>query len=222
MALGEVTLEVCKNTDTRYKEIRDRHYVDNRGTHGQQIHFIIHYDGEIAGIISGASSVYAVKSRDDFFGIPKGREVRQKVFLPAIVNNVVFRLETHIPNLATKVLAKWRKVTAQLWEELYGVQVIGFETFVVEEDYRKGSLYLADNWKRVGETAGSTKAHKGLTTASTRVETSKKLVYCRWIKGKQIVPKVEYVSSWRASTPEEKARAKQLTALRKEMLGKLF
>lgn len=222
MALGEVTLEVCKNTDERYKSIRDRHYVENRGTHGQQLHFLVRLDGEIVGIISGASSVYAVRSRDDFFAIPADKERKQKVYLPAIINNVVFRLEHHVPNLATKVLAKWRKVVAQLWEELYGVKVIGFETFVVEEDWRKGSLYLADNWKCVGETAGSTKAHKGLTTASTRVKTSKKLVYCRWIKGKQIVPEVSYVSSWRASTPEEKARAKELTARRKEMLGKLY
>jgi len=32
-----------------------------------------------------------------------------------------------------------------LWEDLYGVPVIGFETFVVEEDWRKGTLYRADN-----------------------------------------------------------------------------
>ncbi|MCA1800329.1 MAG: DUF4338 domain-containing protein, partial [Actinobacteria bacterium] len=106
--------------------------------------------------------------------------------------------------------------------ELYGVEVIGFETFVVEEDWRKGSLYLADNWKRVGETAGSTKAHKGLTNASTRIETSKKLVYCRWVSGKHEVPIVPYVSSWRSVTPEEKARAKRLAATRKELLGKTF
>lgn len=219
MALSEVTLEVCKASDPRYREIRDRHYVPNRGTHGQQIHFIIHYEGDVAGIISGASSVYAVKARDEFFGIPADKSLKQSVFLPAIINNVVFRLERHEPNLATKVLAKWRRVVVALWEELYGVKVAGFETFVVEEDYRKGALYTADNWTYVGETAGSTKAHKGLTQKATRLTTTKKLIFCRWATKRREFALVPYVSSWRASTPEEKMRAKKLSQKRAEILG---
>ena len=68
---NDIKLEFCKRTDERYKKIRDRHYIPNNGTHGQQIHFLIHYKGKIVGIISGASSVYGVKSRDDLFNITK-------------------------------------------------------------------------------------------------------------------------------------------------------
>ena len=140
-----IKLEFCKISDSRYQQIRDRHYVDNRGCHGQQIHFLIHYSDQICGIISGASSVYGVKSRDLFFNIPKEKIKKQQFFLPSIVNNTVFRLELHEKNLATRVLSRWRKVMCGLWEDLYGVPVIGFETFVVEEDWRKGTLYRADN-----------------------------------------------------------------------------
>ena len=68
---NKVELEFCKRTDSRYKEIRDRHYIPNNGTHGQQIHFLIHYKGEIVGIISGASSVYGVGAREYriYFGV---------------------------------------------------------------------------------------------------------------------------------------------------------
>lgn len=213
-------LEICKFTDSRYQAFRDRHYVPNEGTHGQQIHFLIHYNGANVGIISGAAAVYSVKARDDFFGITKEN---RKLYLPAIINNTVFRLEFHEKNLATKVLALWRPLIAQLWEEIYGIRVIGFETFVVEESYRKGALYKADNWSFLGVTAGSTKRHeKGLTVDFTRVKTQPKLIYCRWVKTRTPKPTTEYVSSWRNETPEEKERAKRLSKLKAELVGKKY
>ena len=130
------TLEICKRTHLIYQNIRNRHYVKNKGCHGQQIHFLIHYNNEIVGIISGASSVYGVKTRDEFFEIPNDRKTKEKYYLPAIINNVVFRLELHEKNLATKVLSKWRKIIKILWEQIYNINVIGFETFVVETNTR--------------------------------------------------------------------------------------
>lgn len=217
----DVELEFVKRTDSRYQEIRERHYVPNKGCQGQQIHFLIWYKDEIVGIISGASSVYAVKNRDDFFKIPKNKEIKEKRYLPAIINNVVFRLENHEPNLATKVLSKFRKVSTKLWAELYGVDVIGFETFVVEEDYRKGALYKADNWTFVGQTVGSAKSHNGLINKSKRKETCVKLIFCKWVN-KPVVPQKEYISSWRNKTIEEKDRNKHITKLKSELIGQKF
>ncbi len=187
-----IQLEHCKRTHPEYQDIRNRHYIENRGCHGQQLHYLIRLEGEIIGIISGASSVWAVKSRDEFFGLNKENKAKG---LPSIINNVVFRLEFNLPNLATMVLAMWRKQIAKDWEDRYKVSVFGFETFVVETDYRKGTLYKADNWCFLGETAGSTKSHKGLINKSTRSETSKKLVYALKIKGRQL--STEYTSTWR-------------------------
>ena len=215
-----VSLELCKRSDYRYQQIRDRHYVPNNGCHGQQVHFLIRLEGLVVGIISGASSVYAVAARDKFFGIPKDKELKQKRYLPSIINNVVFRLESHERNLATKALALFRRVVQRAWLLLYGVEVIGFETFVVEEDFRKGCLYKADNWTYLGDTKGSTKAHNGLKSKSTRVATSVKMLYC--IKTGNKVPTEDYKSSWRAETLEEKNRAKTLIKNKKGLIGKVF
>lgn len=221
--MENIQLEFCKRTDARYQEIRNRHYIPNNGTHGQQIHFLIHYKNEIVGIISGASSVYSVKDRDLFFNIPTDKNLKQKYYLPAIINNVVFRLEYHEKNLATKVLSKFRKVVAKLWEELYNVPVIGFETFVIENDTRKGALYKADNWTHVGYTKGNTKKHtNGLNNSHSRISTEEKMIYCKWIKNKPIVPTVEYKSSWRCETDAEKERKKKIEKLKKELIGQLF
>jgi hypothetical protein len=215
-------LEFCKSSDPRYQSIRDRHYVANHGTQGQQLHFIIHYKGEVVGIISAASSVYCVKPRDQYFKIPADKTLRQQLYLPAIINNTVFRLEFHEKNLATKVLSKWRKISVDLWKQLYGVDVIGFETFVVETDTRKGALYKADNWDVVGMTAGSAKAHSkgGMSGKHHREETVQKILYCKRVCCK--IPTTPYISSWRAVTPEEKSRAKELSKLRKTLIGKKY
>ena len=155
-------LEFCSSGDKRYKDIRSRHYVDSRGTQGQQIHYLIWYraDGEtdhkVVGIISGASAVYRNKARDKFFGIT---DKNRKHVLNGIISNTAFRLEVHPTRpdrkgvqrgfLASEVLALFRKVVPQYWKLLYGVEVYGFETFVDTET--DGGCYKADNWTQVGE-----------------------------------------------------------------------
>lgn len=184
-------LERCKRTHPEYQDIRNRHYVENRGTHGQQLHYLIKLNGETVGIISGASSVWAVKSRDEFFGLNKDNKRKG---LPSLINNTVFRIEVHHKNLASRVLAMWRKRIASDWEERYKVKVHGFETFVVETDFRKGACYKADNWVFVGITAGSTKTHKGLANKSERLMTTPKMVYCKKIPN--TVLSTEYEATW--------------------------
>lgn len=172
----------------------------NRGCHGQQLHYLVLADDVTVGIISGASSVWAVKCRDEFFGLNKDNK---RAGLPSVINNVVFRLERHEPNLATQVLSMWRKRIAKDWESRYNVRVHGFETFVVEEDHRKGTLYKADNWTFLGETFGSTKTHSGLASKSSRVATSKKLVFA--LKVADTALSTQYTSTWRGKAKEQKA-----------------
>lgn len=234
-------LEFCSCRDPRYKAIRDRHYVENAGAVGQQIHFIIWYKKNMVGIISGGSAAYAVASRDKFFGITK--ENRQKV-LNSIINNTVFRLEYHndkrilnkkgraVPaeSLATQVLALWRKVAPIVWFDLYGAIPCGFETFVVETETRKGTSYKGDNWENLGRTAGSSKSHKGLGNASTRKNVEPKLVYARRSDDYSYLaecgdPRVDpsgYKSSWRLNTPEERQRAKTIAERREYLMGRVF
>jgi Domain of unknown function (DUF4338) len=180
-SLQDIRLTVCSRTDPRYKPVRDEHYVDNHGCIGQQVHFLIDYKGRPAGIISGASAAYATKSRDEFFGITK--ENRHEV-LSGVVDNIVFRLENHEPNLATRVLRLWREIVPHIWYEKYGVVVFGFETFVVENDTRKGALYKADNWTLAGATSGATKVRNGIENpADNWKQVVPKLVFCKWRDG---------------------------------------
>lgn len=229
----DIVFEFCKITDRSYKATRDGHYVANRGACGQQIHFIVWYKGAIAGIISAGSSVYGVAERDRFFNLPKDKESKKKA-LVHIVNNTVFKLTNPEPNLATQVLALWRKIISFVWLDLYGAPVVGFETFVVEEDLadgrqRKGKLYEADNWVDKGYTKGSAKSHRGLHNKQTRKKTTVKKIFVRrnddapyeyklWSKG-WLPP---HQPSWQAKSLGEKARKKGREAKRKHLNGRLF
>ena len=214
-----ISLKVCKRSNKKYQDIRDRHYIPNKGCQGQQIHFLIKYNKEVVGIISGASSVYGVKARDNFFNFPEDRDIINSYYLPAIISNNVFRLEYHKPNLGTMVLKLWRESIKFLWQKAYQVPVIGFETFIIENEQRKGAMYKADNWTYVGETAGSTKSHNGLKNKFKRKKTCSKLIYCRWEDMNEQVPQVEYQSSWRRETPEEKEKYKHTKKHKEKMLG---
>ena len=188
----DVVLRRCDRTHPSYQEIRSRHYVPNNGAVGQQLHYLIYLEKQIVGIISGGSAAYAVGCRDTFFGINKDN---RRIALNGIIDNTVFRLENNLPNLGSQILAMWRKRVAEDWENRYGVKVCGFETFIVEESYRKGAMYKADNWTFVGETQGSTKFHQhGIEKQFIRQQTEKKLVYCKWIKGGRLP--TEYFATW--------------------------
>jgi hypothetical protein len=162
-----------------YKDIRSRHYVLDGGSIGRQLRYLIRHKNIVSGIISGASSAFSVKARDEFFGLNLCEafdhsfglaedeiEPIKYPLLGTIINNTVFRLENHEPNLATQVLALWRRQVIADWEGKYDdrlgscahpLPVLGFETYVVEHEHspghtRMGSCYKADNWTLVGRT----------------------------------------------------------------------
>ena len=194
MTKANISFERVKFTNPRYWEYRKRHYVPingKGGCYGRQLHYLVLLDGKQIGIISGASPAMQVKPRDDFFGIPhSGKDLAKwKEMLGQIIDNVIYRIELEkpIPNLASQILALWRRRVSADWIERYGGKVIGFETFVDGDDERTGVqrggvCYKADNWKLVGSTRGSAKAHvSGMHSDIVRRKTSVKLIFCRRI-----------------------------------------
>ena len=200
----QLSLELVSRSDSRYKKIRDQHYIANSGCIGRQIHFLVHYQNAVAGIISAASPVYATAVRDEFFGINKQN---RHAALDGIVNNVVFRMtvdKKHLAgHLAGQVLRTWRNVVPHYWYQMYGKIVYGFETFVVEDGDRNGVLYRGDNWNYVGTTAGVAKLRNGIDKPADKwEETVPKLVYCRWRDG-FTTPCHSHVPRWVRELPSQ-------------------
>ena len=156
---------------------------------------------EVVGVIGGASAVYKSEDRDAFFGLSDEKYLKTRQ-LNSIVNNNIFKLDYPVPNLASIILKKWRKQIAKDWEYMYGVEVYGYETFVVEErlwngQTRNGGCYRADNWELVGLTKGYGKTNTRGRTHNNKLLQSKKLIYCIKNKNKKLC--TEYETSWNDS-----------------------
>ncbi len=192
-------LERISKRDSRYQELRDRHYVPNRDTIGRQLHYLIWFDGQVSGIISGASAAYGVAPRDQFFGLVTHNNGQDRGYqLLHLVNNTVFRLENNIPNLATQVLAQWRRRVINDWPtcspaSTHRPPVLGFETFVGVAEHRVGTIYKADNWHCLGLTQGVAKRQRGgdlrkSTALIEREPTDRKLIFVKWAGKKRLLP----------------------------------
>lgn len=176
--MRDIELVQVSRGNPYYRMIRNSHYIENKGTIGRQIHYLILSDFRVIGIITGSSAVWSVKARDEYFGI---NATNREEIIRKIVNNSVFRLELHEKNLATYIISRWRKRIREDWIDKYGEDIIGFETFVEPDGVRRfGALYKADNWDYCGETKGSAKSHPhGLNDKSERMQTTKKLLFCK-------------------------------------------
>lgn len=184
---------------------------NNTGSHGQQLHFLVRYEGAVVGAISAGAAVFSVRARDDFFRFPQG-PVRHDLclerpcrhdYMQAVVDNTLFRLiDWPAPKLATRTLRLWRQVVPELWETIYGVPVIGFETFVDGDapsgNPRSGHIYRMDRWKYVGRTQGRTKEHTTAEGLNGRqhTDTTPKLIFCRWVPHGKTVEVQQYEGGW--------------------------
>lgn len=125
------------------------HYPNSKGIVGRSINYLIIWKGKVIGIIGGNSPPYSVKGINDFFAITK--ENRNDMLIQ-IMNNDVFRLIVHKPNLGTRVLRAFRLTIQKDHIKKYGHSLVGLITFV--EPPRDGTVYKADNWIYIGMTKG--------------------------------------------------------------------
>lgn len=202
------------------------------GERGQQATFLVWYKGELAGVISGGGAVKCTRTRNEFFGVPmKLPKTGEPTWINGIVDNSVYCLINREKGLFGKVLSAWEKIIPFVWQDLYGIPVYGFETFIEPDEAvgrGRGVGYLDTGWKFVGVTAGKAVSHpKGtgmsqvVAGKSTRVygDTIPKNVFCKWRKGFSTPIWCLYESSWKATTPEEKRIAREKTASRKRLMG---
>lgn len=211
-----VRLELVKRSDPLYQQFRSRHYIPDRGVVGQQLQYLVFYAGEVVGVIGGASAVFTNQARDEFWQFSEDKDTKTRQ-LNSVINNNIFRLEYPAPNLATMVLAIWRRQIVQDWQDLYGVEVAGFETFVVEERLwngktRNGACYRADNWEMVGITKGYGKTNARGREHQNKTLKSKKLIYCKRIPGRTLCS--DYTTSW-----NDLERTKELNKKRGQMFA---
>lgn len=139
--------------------VRYHSYVASARTVGRCIKYLIYYENELVGtfwIGSGFKPTpkailnYFEKSQSEFDGMFNN-----------VADNKRFCMIKQIPNLGTQVLKAVRNRAKKDWYERYGDDLVAIITTI--GDGKKGSVYLADNWTKIGETAGLPKNRKSVS-----------------------------------------------------------
>ncbi len=140
--------------------IKNHHsYVPTSQSVGRRIDWLIYDDDtfplEAVGMIGIGSSVYPPpKDMLKYMGLSK---LEYKDVFNTVSNNWRFCMKKSIKNGGTQILKQLRKLAPQAWKEKYGDELKYIITFV--GGGKNGSVYKADNWEMIGETAGLPK-HK--------------------------------------------------------------
>jgi len=153
----DIVLDEC-NTPEKTRMFKDfinqyHSYVKYKDVPQRRINWLIWNGMELIGCIGFSSCVLAVGDRDRWIGWTK--EQRQELS-NSMANNYRFCLkpDNGIKNLGSRVLKIARNKLLQRWKEKYGDDLLLLETYVLGNENRRGAVYLADNWKHVGNTTG--------------------------------------------------------------------
>lgn len=173
MILVEVKTKEQKNI---VKSIIETHhsYVASNSSVGRRIDWLVYEDSGFpqypVGMIGIGSSVYP-PPKDILRELNVNKEQYRELF-NSIGNNWRFCMTKKIPNAGTQILKQLRKLAPIAWKEKYDDELKWLITFVAGGN--TGAVYLADNWKIIGRTAGLP-AHKSSSMKWNNSEELKKL-----------------------------------------------
>lgn len=134
-------------------------YVASARTVGRCIKYIINYEGEDVGTF-WIGSGFKPTPKSILVHFDKSQSEFDKMF-NSVADNKRFCMVKHIPNLGTQILKNIRNRSKKDWYDRYGDDLIAIVTTI--GDGKKGSVYLADNWVKIGETAGLPKDRKSVS-----------------------------------------------------------
>lgn len=142
------------------KNIIETHhsYVASNTSVGRRIDWLIYDDDNPLvpiGMIGIGSSVYPPPK--DILRYLNLTKDEYRVAFNTLANNWRFCMTVHKKNAGTQILKQLRKKSVVAWKLKYGDDLTHIITFVGAG--KRGSVYLADNWTMIGETAGLP-AHK--------------------------------------------------------------
>jgi hypothetical protein len=138
----------------RWEELMiQHHYLKSARMVGEQLRYVVEYQGEWLALLGWAAASYHLKGRDGLIG---WSDNQRRARLHLVANNARFcRLGQpgQYPNLASRALALNLARLSQDWQAKYGHPIVLVESFVDLELFR-GTAYKASGWKALGTTAG--------------------------------------------------------------------
>lgn len=125
-------------------------YLASAKSVGRCLKYLIYFDGRIIGTFwIGSGFKPTPKAILTHFNI--GQREYDAIF-NQIADNKRFCMCERIPNCGSQILKAVRRRAAADWKQKYGDELRAIVTTIGKT--HTGAVYLADNWKAIGETAG--------------------------------------------------------------------
>ena len=135
-------------------------YVKSPRTVGRCIKYIVSYENrDVATFWLGSGFKPTPKAILNFFNVSQSDY--DKMFNEVADNKRFCIKENPIKNCGSQVLSLIRKRAKDDWFNRYGNNLQAIITTI--GDGKTGSVYLADNWQKIGKTAGLPKRNKSVS-----------------------------------------------------------
>lgn len=130
--------------------IQHHSYVASSRTVGRCLKYIISYNGRDVGTF-WIGSGFKPTPKDILNYFEMSQPEYDKIF-NEVADNKRFCMIEKIPNLGSQILKQIRNRAREDWRNRYGDDLRAIVTTIGSD--KNGAVYLADNWKKIGETAG--------------------------------------------------------------------
>lgn len=167
--------ETNEDKNIANKIVIDFHsYVSSPRTVGRCIKYLISYNTKVVATFwLGSGFKPTPKAILNFFKV--SQKEFDKMFNEVADNKRFCIKENPIPNFGSQILSRIRKRATTDWFNKYGNNLKGILTTIGND--KNGAVYLADNWKVIGKTAGLPKRNKSVSMKwNTKDEISERYI----------------------------------------------
>jgi hypothetical protein len=153
---------VQRSEEPRYQALmQEHHYLGALPKIGETLWYVASWAEQSVALLSFSAAALKCAARDRWIGWSYRQQYAR---LHLLANNTRFCVlpDWHRPNIASRTLALCERRLAGDWLEAFGHPIVLLETFVDPQRHR-GTLYLASNWRYVGDTRGYRRRQGGYT-----------------------------------------------------------
>lgn len=157
------------------KLVCEHHYLENANLVGEQLRYVITYQGQWVALLGWSAASFHLKDREKWL---RWSNLQRRSRLHLLAQNsrfVVLIDRTQWPNLASRSMALVCQRLSQDWQQAYGHPIAAAESFVDSQLFR-GTAYKATGWTLLGQTDGFGRVAEDFYTRHDR---PKQL----WVKG---------------------------------------
>jgi hypothetical protein len=151
---GLVVRLIVPGEEERWKqEITQRHYLKNARLVGEQLRYVVEYQGAWLALLGWSAPAFHLQGRDAWLGWSVEQRRTRRLFLAQNSRFLILADRHQLPNLASRALALCCARLSQDWLAEHAHPIVAVESFV-DGQLTRGTAYKASGWTMLGPTAG--------------------------------------------------------------------